>query len=226
MADLGRDAIYATACRDTAAAALRKAGTATSAIGRPARNASKVRAAAEALLTEAEAQRKVQVEAFEQAKEVLKKATESAQVAKCDCEKREEAAKFQEGPMMQRLTQLLIELRVVVQAFFQHFIGNHCYKMLSKTAYIFDELREVASNVGKSAEFEVFSASAVPLWESLFTVTRLSLAARMLTDEEVETFCNACYKYQRLAYAGDDSNALKRHMYTHLAELIVLGDSV
>ena len=47
------------------------------------------------------------------------------------------------GPMVKRLYELLDELKVQVQAFFQHFIGNHCMKLLKSHEYIFSELSKV-----------------------------------------------------------------------------------
>jgi hypothetical protein len=124
------------------------------------------------------------------------------------------------GPMAQCLGEMLDKLHVQIQAFYQMFIGNHCYKLLANARRIFAELTTVAraAGAGAAATFEKFAEEALPLWESLYTVTNLSLAARMLTVEEVAELKLACLRYQRLAYASDDSNALKRHMYTHLWE--------
>jgi hypothetical protein len=129
-------------------------------------------------------------------------------------------AKATLGPMAQCLSKQLDKLHVQIQAFYQMFIGNHCYKLLANARLIFDELKTVARAAGNdaAASFEDFAKEALPLWESLYTVTKLSLAAKMLTEEEVAEFKLACLRYQRLAYASDDSNALKRHMYTHLWE--------
>ncbi|KAJ1456401.1 hypothetical protein M885DRAFT_564274, partial [Pelagophyceae sp. CCMP2097] len=122
------------------------------------------------------------------------------------------------GPMLKRLGTMLDELHVQIQAFYQMFIGNHCYKLLKNARRIFDELFKVTRATGPAAAaaFEKYAETAVPLRESLYTATRLSLAARMLTDEEVADFKVACISYQRWASASDDSNALKRHMCTHL----------
>lgn len=54
-----------------------------------------------------------------------------------------EAAEFTMGPMVKRLYGLLDEFHVQVQAFFQHFIGNHCMKLLKNHERIFSELSEV-----------------------------------------------------------------------------------
>jgi hypothetical protein len=207
------------ATRDGANFALVQLKSKTATSSRPARNASKIITAAETLLKEAEEAVKNGYADLLAAQEVRDEIKRTAGEAQTDFNARFEEAKFKGGPMIQRLSGILDTLHVQVQAFFQHFIGNHCYTMLKKQAYIFSELRMVALEIGKAEQFDEFTAKAKPLWTSLFTVTRLSLKARMLTEVEITDFCDACAKYQELAYAADDSNALKRHMYTHLSEL-------
>mmetsp|Transcript_5633 Transcript_5633/g.20383 ORF Transcript_5633/g.20383 Transcript_5633/m.20383 type:complete len:305 (+) Transcript_5633:1889-2803(+) len=130
----------------------------------------------------------------------------------------EAAAKVGLGPMAQCLCKMLDKLHVHIQAFYQMFIGNHCYTLLKNTRILFAELGTAAAAVSAdaAATFEVFATATVPLWESLYQITKVSLAARILSDEEVAEFKVSCLRYQRLAYCSDTSNALKRHMYTHL----------
>ncbi|KAJ1449069.1 hypothetical protein M885DRAFT_622868 [Pelagophyceae sp. CCMP2097] len=130
----------------------------------------------------------------------------------------EAAAKVGLGPMAQCLCKMLDKLHVRIQAFYQMFIGNRCYTLLKNTRILFAELGTAAAAVSAdaAATFEVFATATVPLWESLYQITKVSLAARILSDEEVAEFKVSCLRYQRLAYCSDTSNALKRHMYTHL----------
>ncbi|KAJ1449859.1 hypothetical protein M885DRAFT_622175 [Pelagophyceae sp. CCMP2097] len=130
----------------------------------------------------------------------------------------EAAAKVGLGPMAQCLCKMLDKLHVHIQAFYQMFIGNHCYTLLKNTRILFAELGTAAAAVSAdaAATFEVFATATVPLWESLYQITKVSLAARILSDEEVAEFKVSCLRYQRLAYCSDTFNALKRHMYTHL----------
>ncbi|KAJ1447026.1 hypothetical protein M885DRAFT_576680 [Pelagophyceae sp. CCMP2097] len=173
------------------------------------RNAPKALVGAELLLEEARAEAETSRVALAHLSELLadavaakKRAHEARVVAEAN-------AAVALGPIAQCLAKMLDDLHVNSQAFYQMFIGIHCYKLLSNARQIFAKLGAVAREASgdAAATLEAFAEEALPLWESLYTVTHLSLAARMLTVE-----------YQRLAYASDTSNALKRHMYTHLWE--------
>ncbi|KAJ1448776.1 hypothetical protein M885DRAFT_573807 [Pelagophyceae sp. CCMP2097] len=181
------------------------------------RNASKALLGARQLLEEACEDEAAKRNAFEALRPLLDHAVAERTRAWADLAN-VEAQAVTLGPMSKRLGAMLDELRIKIQAFYQMFIGNHCYKLLKNARRIFDELSKVARATGEgaAAEFEEYAKTAVPLWESLYTVTRLSLAARILTDDEVAVFKVACLSYQLQAYGSDDSNALKRHMYTHL----------
>ncbi len=187
---------------------------------RPGRHASKALAGAQELLVEALAEAESLRVALETISKLLADATAARVLASEALYAVEAAAKVGLGPMTQCLCTMLGKLHVHIQAFYQMFIGNHCYKLLANTRVLFAELGTVAATVSAAAAatFKEFAAVTVPLWESLYQITKVSLSARMLSDEEVAEFKVSCLKYQRLAYSSDSSNALKRHMYTHLCK--------
>jgi len=185
---------------------------------RPGRNASKALAGAQQLVADALAEVERLRVALAAISELVVEATAARMAAFDALYAVEAAAKVGLGPMAQCLCKMLDKLHVHIQAFYQMFIGNHCYTLLKNTRILFAELGTAAAAVSAdaAATFEVFATATVPLWESLYQITKVSLAARILSDEEVAEFKVSCLRYQRLAYCSDTSNALKRHMYTHL----------
>ena len=75
--------------------------------------------------------------------------------------------------------------------------------------------------MGAKDEFEEETRSFLPIWKQLGVVTELSLAARILNDDEKKKFGAACECYQKLASdaSGDKEKPLKRHMYAHMKRL-------
>jgi hypothetical protein len=80
-------------------------------------------------------------------------------------------------------------------------------------------MTQVAAENNVGEKFAKHHDVAKPVWAELLVITELSLAARMLTEEEIFKFKEACTSYQQGVYASDDSDALKRHMYLHLVQL-------
>ena len=116
-------------------------------------------------------------------------------------------------------------LGIVIQAWFQKFVGNHAVALLKNTTAIWDNLASVAGNIG---EFQRVAVAAVraefePLWCAMYKVVSTVLKAEMLSGGDISALKSAADSYiadiKRLVPFSEDKEPdvpLKRHSVDHL----------